>query len=281
MVILAERGISATPTGFTLIVGNQLRTSLLAAKSLDYYLRKDHWFGSEPLSHGMLSTLPSVGENIKSEMKIRIDANEMVDRDDQLWPAGRHVPQTSGEPSAGLSEWIGEGTESIDDTNVVLWHTFGVTHFPAPEDFPVMPVEPMMLLLKPRNFFNNNPVMDVPPSFCSTPSQVAAKGQGAYDAIDKASTLAFQNSCCTTNAATTNGTKPVIIDAPATNESVTNGVTDRDAVEEATTNSTTAVTTNGTKTETIALEQPVAATPAAVTTNGTGAEVAVVEAAAV
>ncbi|KAI0906204.1 peroxisomal copper amine oxidase [Ustulina deusta] len=128
-------------------------------------------------------------------------------RDDQLWPAGRHVPQTSGEPSLGLPEWIGDGNESIDNTDVVLWHTFGITHIPAPEDFPVMPVEPLTLLLRPRNFFSNNPVMDVPPSFCSTPSQVAANGAGVINATDKLSKLAFTNGngCCANGTNDTNG----------------------------------------------------------------------------
>jgi hypothetical protein len=116
----------------------------------------------------------------------------ITDRDDQLWPAGRHVPQTSGDPTRGLPEWIGDGKQSIDNTDIVLWHTFGVTHIPSPEDFPVMPVEPITLLLRPRNFFSNNPVMDVPPSFASTPSQVAAQGDGVLDARDKLSKLA----CC-------------------------------------------------------------------------------------
>ncbi|KAK0671876.1 copper amine oxidase [Cercophora samala] len=124
-------------------------------------------------------------------------------RDDELWPAGKHVPQTSGEPSRGITEWIGDGTTSIDNTDVVLWHTFGVTHFPSPEDFPVMPAEPMMLLLRPRNFFAGNPVMDVPPSYASTPSQILAGKQGVLDATDKLSTLAFSNgngaSCCKSN----------------------------------------------------------------------------------
>ncbi|KAK3945745.1 copper amine oxidase [Diplogelasinospora grovesii] len=120
--------------------------------------------------------------------------------DDQLWPAGRHVPQTSGEPSEGLPEWIGDGTESIEDTDIVLWHTFGVVHIPSPEDFPVMPVEPITLLLKPRNFFSSNPVLNVPPSYCSTPSQILAQGQGVHDAADKMSKLASfgdsDGSCC-------------------------------------------------------------------------------------
>lgn len=126
-------------------------------------------------------------------------------QDDQLWPAGRHVPQTSGEPSRGLPEWIGDGTESVDNTDVVLWHTWGLTHFPAPEDFPVMPAEPMSLLLRPRNFFTSNPVMDVPPSYASTPSQVAKGNQGVLDAKDGLSRLAFGGGCCA-NGNGVNGT---------------------------------------------------------------------------
>jgi primary-amine oxidase len=90
-----------------------------------------------------------------------------------------------------LPEWIGDGTESVDDEDIVLWHTFGVTHIPTPEDFPVMPAEPITLLLRPRNFFTSNPVMDVPPSYASTPSQVLAGGKGALDAADRVSKLAF------------------------------------------------------------------------------------------
>jgi primary-amine oxidase len=84
------------------------------------------------------------------------------------------VPQTSGETEIGLTEWIGDGTESIENEDIVLWHTFGVVHFPSPEDFPIMPVEPMTLLLRPRNFFSNNPVMDVPPQRALTASQAAS-----------------------------------------------------------------------------------------------------------
>ena len=52
----------------------------------------------------------------------------------------------------------------------MLYHTFGITHFPAPEDFPVMPAEPVSLLLRPRNFFKQNPALDVPPSYVQTTS---------------------------------------------------------------------------------------------------------------
>ncbi|EAA31244.1 peroxisomal copper amine oxidase [Neurospora crassa] len=155
-------------------------------------------YSKKPVSYKLVSRevptlLPKEGSLVwKRAAFARHSVHVTKYRDDQLWPAGRHVPQTSGEPSRGLPEWIGNGTESIDNTNVVVWHTFGVTHFPTPEDFPVMPVEPMTLLLRPRNFFARNPVLDVPPSYASTPSQRLAKGQGVYDAADKLSKLAFE-----------------------------------------------------------------------------------------
>lgn len=58
-------------------------------------------------------------------------------------------------------------------------------------DYPVMPAEPMTVLLRPRNFFTSNPAMDVPPSFSSTPSQVAAGKSGIRGIVDSLSRLAF------------------------------------------------------------------------------------------
>ena len=49
-----------------------------------------------------------------------------------------------------------------------------------------MPVEPMTLLLRPRNFFLRNPALDVPPSYARTPSQVA-EGKKVSDSTDKVS----------------------------------------------------------------------------------------------
>ena len=45
----------------------------------------------------------------------------------------------------------------------MLWHTFGVTHVPRPEDWPVMTVESCGFLLAPVGFFERNPTLDVPP----------------------------------------------------------------------------------------------------------------------
>lgn len=54
----------------------------------------------------------------------------------------------------------GEDT-SVRDQDVVVWHTFGSTHNPRIEDWPVMPCEKMTVGLKPVNFFVGNPGLDV------------------------------------------------------------------------------------------------------------------------
>jgi primary-amine oxidase len=63
----------------------------------------------------------------------------------------------------GLPTWT-EADRPIEATDIVLWHTFGVTHVPRPEDYPVMPVEYAGFLFQPYGFFDQNPALDVPPS---------------------------------------------------------------------------------------------------------------------
>lgn len=74
-------------------------------------------------------------------------------------PAGDYPNQHPG--WAGLPSWTARD-RSIDGDDVVLWHTFGLTHLPRPEDWPVMPVEYCGFALKPVGFFDRNPALDVP-----------------------------------------------------------------------------------------------------------------------
>jgi len=78
----------------------------------------------------------------------------------QRYPAGDFVNQHPG--GAGLPAFIA-GDRDIDGADIVLWHTFGPTHFPRPEDWPVMPVARCGFTLKPTGFFGRNPTLDVPP----------------------------------------------------------------------------------------------------------------------
>ena len=81
-------------------------------------------------------------------------------REGELCAAGDHPNLHPG--GAGLPAWSA-GDESIEDTDIVLWHTFGVSHLPRPEDWPVMPVEYCGFTLQPAGFFDRNPALDLPP----------------------------------------------------------------------------------------------------------------------
>jgi primary-amine oxidase len=75
--------------------------------------------------------------------------------------AGEFPNQSRG--GDGLPTWTAQD-RAIVDTDIVLWHSFGVTHLPRPEDWPVMPVEYTGFSLIPVGFFDRNPALDVPPT---------------------------------------------------------------------------------------------------------------------
>jgi primary-amine oxidase len=81
--------------------------------------------------------------------------------EDERRAAGDYPNQHAG--GAGLPTWTAQN-RSIVDTDIVLWHSFGVTHIPRPEDWPVMPVEYTGFSLIPFGFFDRNPALDVPPT---------------------------------------------------------------------------------------------------------------------
>ncbi|KAF1997273.1 copper amine oxidase [Amniculicola lignicola CBS 123094] len=90
--------------------------------------------------------------------------------DSEIFAAGAHTMQSLGEE--GIASWIKrrqqshKGQDNLEKTSVrnediVVWHTFGSTHNPRIEDWPVMPCEKMVVGLKPVNFFDRNPGLDV------------------------------------------------------------------------------------------------------------------------
>jgi len=82
-------------------------------------------------------------------------------RPDERRAAGDYPNQHTG--GAGLPAWTAQDRPVVD-TDIVLWHSFGVTHIPRPEDWPVMPVEYTGFSLIPVGFFDRNPALDVPPT---------------------------------------------------------------------------------------------------------------------
>lgn len=77
---------------------------------------------------------------------------------DQMYAAGFYVNQSKGED--GLQRWV-EAKRSIENQDVVLWYTMGITHIPRPEEYPVMAAHKAGFKLVPNGFFNRNPGMDV------------------------------------------------------------------------------------------------------------------------
>ena len=80
---------------------------------------------------------------------------------------GEYSVMHSGE--GGLDE-LTASNRDISECDLVTWHTFGVTHTPRPEDWPVMPVEYCGFHLIPVGFFEKNPTINLPPS-CNSNSK--------------------------------------------------------------------------------------------------------------
>ena len=77
----------------------------------------------------------------------------------ERYAAGDFVNQHPG--GAGIPAFIADD-EPLVGEDLVLWHTFGLTHFPRNEDWPVMPMDYAKFTLKPYNFFDRNPTLNVP-----------------------------------------------------------------------------------------------------------------------
>lgn len=81
--------------------------------------------------------------------------------DAENFAAGDYPNQSTG--GDGLMKYTDQN-RNIENTDVVFWYTFGHTHIPRPEDYPVMPTAYIGFLLKPNGFFTMNPANDIPPS---------------------------------------------------------------------------------------------------------------------
>ena len=80
---------------------------------------------------------------------------------EELYAAGDFVNQS---PGGGGVPAFAAADRSIDGADIVLWHTFGPTHLPRLEDWPIMPVDYAKFTLKPYGFFDRNPSLNVPAS---------------------------------------------------------------------------------------------------------------------
>jgi len=77
----------------------------------------------------------------------------------QMFAAGFYVNQSQG--NDGLARWV-QAKRPIDQRDIVIWYTMGITHIPRPEEFPVMTAHKAGFQLVPNSFFIENPAIGLP-----------------------------------------------------------------------------------------------------------------------
>ncbi|KAJ5108195.1 hypothetical protein N7456_004870 [Penicillium angulare] len=109
--------------------------------------------------------------------------------DEENFPSGRHTMQSIGGDGIATAIQKRAGTEEslVRNKDIVVWHTFGSTHNPRIEDWPVMPSEKMVVGLKPVNFFTGNPGLDV---------AVSTQERNRSVLVDEDNDVNLKSDCC-------------------------------------------------------------------------------------
>lgn len=77
----------------------------------------------------------------------------------ELFAAGDYP--TLSTPGMGLPAWT-SANRDINNKDIVLWYTIGMHHMVRAEDWPVMPVLWHSFEIRPFDFFDHNPAIDLP-----------------------------------------------------------------------------------------------------------------------
>jgi primary-amine oxidase len=80
-------------------------------------------------------------------------------RADERYASG--VYPTAGKGADGLAVWT-RANRPVENTDIVAWYTVGFHHVTRQEDWPVMPVMWHDFVLRPYDFFPQNPVLTLP-----------------------------------------------------------------------------------------------------------------------
>ncbi|CAK9862440.1 unnamed protein product [Sphagnum jensenii] len=106
---------------------------------------------------------------------------------DECFPGGE-FPNQNPRVGEGLATWVKQDRR-LEETDIVLWYVFGVTHVPRLEDWPVMPVEHIGFRLKPHGFFDCSPAIDIPPSKLEVVEDTHHKEQVTVKGVTQPDTL--------------------------------------------------------------------------------------------
>jgi primary-amine oxidase len=75
-------------------------------------------------------------------------------RDGQFYPGGAYPNQAKHDYADTLYHYANQ--EPIYDKDIVVWYSMGMTHFPRPEDYPIMSNAKLSVLFRPNGFFERN-----------------------------------------------------------------------------------------------------------------------------
>ena len=115
-------------------------------------------------------------------------------RDGELYAGGKYTNQSRG--GTGVRAWANR-KDNVVDEDIVVWLQFGLQHIVRIEDFPVMPCEVIKVQLKPVNFFDKNPALDVPPSNQEFNKSTDLTAQHMQPAVE--AKIGEQGACCATS----------------------------------------------------------------------------------
>ena len=79
----------------------------------------------------------------------------------ERYAAGTYPNQSKG--GDGLPAWT-SANRPIQNTDLVLWYTLGFHHVVRAEDWPVLPTTWSEFEIRPFDFFQRNPALDIPAS---------------------------------------------------------------------------------------------------------------------
>ena len=78
--------------------------------------------------------------------------------ENEKYPDGKYPNRSTGDTGLGL---FTSDNESIVNTDNVVWMTTGTTHVARAEEWPIMPTEWVYTMLKPWNFFDQTPTLNL------------------------------------------------------------------------------------------------------------------------
>ena len=120
-----------------------------------------------PLSHSMM-ILDRSEPSVKRAAFTRHDFWVTPHDPDELYAGGTYVFGSKGDD--GLGVWTSRN-RPVTNTDIVVWHTVGMHHLTRAEDIPVMSINWKGLRLRPLNFFDENPAVDLRAGFTQKVSE--------------------------------------------------------------------------------------------------------------